>query len=184
MFYAIIATRKPIMSRWKRLLFYLALNILVSAVTTLLVLVWWDRTHRSELPVTTGQPVVSAPASAGSAVPLPSAKVTLPPLSQPVIEIKNVYGVGDLQNEVVVLQRSGDGELALANWKLKDDDGHTFTFPDLVLNKGGAVQVYSRAGTDTVIELYWSQNSPIWQTGEQVTLVDPLDQVRATYTIP
>ncbi len=175
------------MAPWKRLLFFLTLNVIVSAVTTLLVLFWWDRTHRAELPaLTLSQPPASQPVvSEGTqAAPPPSARVTLPPTGTPVMEIKNVFGAGDLQNEVVVLQRVGDGELPVANWKLTDDDGNSYTFPDLVLNKGGAVQLYSRAGSDSVIELYWGRSEPVWQTGEQVTLLDPLGNTRATFTIP
>lgn len=171
------------MAPWKRLLFFLTLNVIVSAVTTVLVLIWWDRTHRAELPAMVDQPVVSAPVGTKAAAP-PSAQVTLPPTTTPVMEIKNVFGAGDLQNEVVVLNRVGEGELSLANWKLTDDDGNSYLFPDLVLNKGSAVQLYSRAGSDSVIELYWGQNQAVWQTGEQVTLLDPLGNVRAMYIIP
>lgn len=169
------------MKPWKRLLLYLALNILVSAATTFGVLSWWDRTHRitpaAPAPAIAQKASTQAPAAQG---PVPTAI----PANQRVIQIQNVYGTGDLQNEVVLIKRLGDGELSLARWKLQDQNGHEYNFPDLVLNKDGAVQVYTRTGVDTVIELYWDLSEPVWKSGEQATLVDPQGVVRATYTIP
>lgn len=169
------------MKPWKRMLLYLALNVLVSAVTTFLVLTWWDRTHRVDLPVTSSStPAAAAPTAAAGSAPA----ATPIPEGETVIEIRNVFGVGDLQNEVVVIKRVGDGELALSRWKMEDGEGNAYTFPDLVLNKDGAVQVYTRSGVDTVIELFWGMGRAAWSSGEQVTLVDPQGTVRATYTIP
>jgi hypothetical protein len=170
------------MTSWKRLLFYLALNVIVAAVTTLLVLTWWDRTHRINLPAAISPAVTQKAATQTSGSGKPAA--TPLPANQPVIEIKNVFGLGDMPNEVIMLKRVGDGELSMSKWKLMDENGHNYIFPDLVLNKDGAVQVYSRAGVDTVIELYWGLNEAVWKSGEQVTLVDPQGVVRATYTIP
>ena len=33
------------MKQWKRLVYYLLINVLVSACTTVVVLYFWDRTH-------------------------------------------------------------------------------------------------------------------------------------------
>ena len=35
------------MKQWKRLVYYLLINVLVSACTTVVVLYFWDRTHPS-----------------------------------------------------------------------------------------------------------------------------------------
>lgn len=167
----------------RRLAFYLVLNIIVSAATTLAVLFWWDANHRS--PLTAGAPPLAAiPASGTESVPAAAAQSTLPPVGKAVIEIKNVFGVGDLKNEVVVIQRVGDGDLFVSGWELEDEDGNRYTFPDLLLNQGGAVQVYSRAGADTVNELFWGAQKPLWRSGEVVTLVDTQGNARASYSIP
>lgn len=173
------------MTAWKRLLFYLVLNIIVSAATTLAVITWWDRAHQTPptLPVNSA-PAVAQQSTTSQPGGKPTPIATPIPLNQPVIEIKNVFGMGDLQNEVVVIKRVGDGELSLSKWKLADEAGHEYTFPELVLNKDGAVQVFTRAGVDTVIELYWGMTEAIWKSGGQVTLTDPQGIVRATYTIP
>lgn len=170
------------MKPWMRMLFYLALNIIVSGVTTFLVITWWDRNHRIEVPITAA-PAQSAnltTPAAGSGAPA----ATPIPAGKTVIEIKNVFGVGDLQNEVVVIKRVGDGALSMARWKMEGSQSGSYTFPDLVLNKDGAVQIYSRSGVDTVIELFWSLERAAWVSGEQITLIDPQGTVRATYTIP
>lgn len=166
------------MTRWKRLLFYIGLNIVISGLTTLSVLWIWDRTHVQTLPA--AQPLV---AQAGEpAAPIPTA--TLPPIDRTVIEVKNVFGVGDLANEVVVIQRSGEGDLSLTGWRVEDENGSVYTFTDLLLNKSGGVQLYTKAGVDSVIELYWGRSAPVWKSGEQVRLFDWQNNLRATYTIP
>ena len=50
-----------------------------------------------------------------------------------------------------------------------------YTFPsqpELTLYKDGAVQVYTRAGTDTVTEVYWNRAEAAWRSGELIRLVD------------
>ncbi len=155
---------------------YILLNILVSATTTLLVLVWWDRTHTPLIPTPNTMAMISTP--------LPAPTATLPPLDAQVITIKTVFGVGNLDTEAVVLNRLGEGRLELSGWSLQDQDKHVYTFPILILNKEGAIQINSRAGNDTVIELFWGQKRAIWQAGEIVSLFDSAGNLRASYQIP
>jgi hypothetical protein len=178
------------MNNLKRLYPYILLNIFISAATTLAVLWWWDKTQRVDIPIApTTAPAAALAVNPGdaagpSATESPAVQPTLPPLTEPVIKIDNVFGAGDAQNEVVLLTRIGEGELQLAGWKLVAGADQSFTFPELSLNKGGAVQVFTRAGKNTVIELYWGLSDPVWQTGKTVTLLDTAGNVRATYTIP
>jgi hypothetical protein len=174
------------MNPWKRLLFFLVLNVIVSAGTTIAVMSWWERAHLdSRTAIVRESPVVGmeeeATRPSGTAKPTPT---SLPPGDTPLIRIENVFGVGDLQNEVALLKRIGDGELWLTGWRLEDESGQKYVFPDLLLNKDGAVQVFTRPGVDSVIELHWGMKAAVWQPGELVTLVDPLGNVRATFRIP
>lgn len=127
-------------------------------------------------------PTLTATLPATSA-PQPTATDT--PLSQPAgMQIDTVIGAGNLDTERVLLKRTGGGELALAGWQLTDEDGHVYTFPQLTLYQGGAVNVYTRLGQNTVVDLYWGLSVPVWQSGETVTLYDAQGEVRATFVIP
>jgi hypothetical protein len=190
------------MNPWKRLAFYLLLNAIVSAVTTLTVLSLWDRNHKAEVPVI--QPVaqlaatitqqavkleiIGTPTAAAASTPmLPSTATSPTPkltMANNGIQIENIFGVGDLDTEVVMLKRTGDGELWITGWRLEDENNHRFVFPELMLNKDGAIKVYTKSGTNNVIELHWGIKEAVWSSGELVTLLDQNGTVKATYRIP
>lgn len=100
------------------------------------------------------------------------------------VQIENVVGAGDLASERVQLKRVGTGDLSLAGWQILDEDGDVFTFPQLNLFESGAVNIYTKAGQDTVVDLYWGLNDPVWRSGETVVLLDNQGNVRATYRVP
>jgi len=74
--------------------------------------------------------------------------------------------------------------LGLANWQLKDDNGNTFTFPQITLYTDGAIQVHTASGTDTPVDLYMGLRDSIWESGESARLFDPQDNLRAIYRVP
>lgn len=165
------------MTSWKRILPFLLLNIVVSALTTFLVLTWWEQSHRAALPAAQNPPANVSPALAT----LPT--VDLAPVGDTHVSIENVFGVGDYQTEAVEIRRESETDLVLTGWKLRDESGHEYTFPNLTL-KNGAIRVYTRTGADSVIELFWGLPEAVWQPGEIVTLVDPQGTLRASYQIP
>jgi hypothetical protein len=67
---------------------------------------------------------------------------------------------------------------------LKDEQGHTFTFPLYTLHPDGHLSVYTRAGVASVGALYWGLPDPVWTSGEAVTLLDAQGIERATYQVP
>lgn len=163
------------MIHWKKLLPYLLLNVFVSALTVLLVLFFWEQARGAR----SGSPADAPQASA------PTAQATLPPLDEPLLKISIVIGAGDLQTEVVRIQRLGENDLSLLNWQLQDEDGQVYTFQDLLLLKNAEIKVYSRTGVQkSSTELYWGQTEPVWRHGEKASLVDPAGNVRAEYVIP
>ncbi len=142
------------------------------------------------LPTITPTPL---PTITASTTPHPSATATygLTATSTPTqigqeaqVIIETVIGVGVLANEHVVLQRSGDGELSLAGWHLKDGSGNTYTFPQLTLYKGSAINLNTRQGENTVLDLFWGLTSTVWKAGKTVYLYDAQDVLRVSYTIP
>jgi LysM repeat protein len=135
------------------------------------------------LPTETDEP--STPTATQTASLLETPTETPPPASGIArVLIDSVVGAGDLESERVMLKRSGPGELSLAGWQLVEEDGDTFTFPQLILFEGGAVNIYSRAGQATVVALYWGLMEPVWDSGEEVILLDNQGNEQASYRVP
>lgn len=135
-------------------------------------------------------PTEAPPTATPSETPLPSTTIPTPTAGTPsgggqiIVEIVSVISPGDIENERVRISRSGEGEMSLANWSLTDDDGNTYIFPQLFLYTGGAVDVHTKAGLNTVVDLYWGLAAPVWESGEQAILRDAQGEVRATYRVP
>jgi LysM repeat protein len=103
------------------------------------------------------------------------------------VVIDSVIGAGDLASERILLKHRGEGELSLVGWRIEDGQGDIFIFPQfpqLVLFKGGAINIYTKAGGNTVVDLYWGLLKPIWHSGSTVILRDADGNVRATYAVP
>jgi len=157
----------------RRLLFYILLNIFVSASVTLTILWWHDRNMEATLPP------VAAPASSSG-----TNTVAAPTAQQGTVKIISVVGAGILSVETVTIQYEGNGELDLTGWQLKDSNGNDFIFPPFKLFTNGAVQVHTAAGTNTAVDLYWGNNKSAWQSGENVLLTDPQGNVQDSYPVP
>jgi LysM repeat protein len=113
----------------------------------------------------------------------PSATASPPPVAEaPVVVIVGVSGVGELAEESVQLLNSG-GVAAMAGWTLEDGEGEIYVFPEFTLHRG-AVSVHTRAGQDTVIDLFWGLDQPLWRPGKMITLRDAGEAIKSTFTIP
>jgi hypothetical protein len=173
------------MQRWKRLIAFLLLNVVVTALTMWVVLALWTRANPLPGGVAESPAAPAAPAGTGSGAGAPpGAAPTGVSASAGQMEISLVIAAGDLSGERVQLRHIGTQEISLAGWQLKDEDGAAFVFPALRMFSGGAVTVYTRAGVNTVVELYWGLDQPAWSSGETVTLLDPDGNAQATYIIP
>jgi Lamin Tail Domain len=162
----------------RRLLPYLLLNVVVSACVTSAILFWYHQNYRSvsQSAVQPAAPLVSQNVSA--------AQATLDPKAEIPVKIMSVIGAGTLSAEWVVVKYTGDDQINLANWELRDEDKNIFVFPQLILHPNGAVQIHTMSGTNTVIDLYWGENEPVWQSGEEAQLFDPSGNARAKYKVP
>src|SRR5512147_2694785 len=100
----------------RKLFYYLLLNIFVSAAVTSGILFWYDRNYRAEI-----QPSVQqvAPVS-GNSQPVSTAS----PQTDIAVKISSVIGAGNADSEIVVVKFEGQGQLDLASWQLKDEDGN------------------------------------------------------------
>jgi hypothetical protein len=162
----------------RRLVLYLLLNVFISACVTSAILFWYDRNYRS-VSISAIQP--AAPALNQE---IAASQATLNPKANIPVEIVSVIGAGTLNAEWVVVSYKGEDQINLANWQLRDSDRHVFVFPQLILHPNGAVQVHTASGTNTVIDLYWGQSDPVWESGEEAQLYDPSGNLRAKYKVP
>jgi len=160
----------------RNLVYYLLLNVFVSATVTVGILFWYDRNYRA----VTQPSVLQAASASGDVDPVS----TLNPQTDIAVKITSIVGAGTLNSEIVVVKFEGEGELDLASWQLKDEDGNIFKFPQLTLYPNGAVQVHTVTGTDTVIDLYWGLGEAVWSSGENARLFDAQGNLRAVYRVP
>jgi LysM repeat protein len=233
---------------------FLGLNVLVSAVTVLIVLAIWDRGH--QLPEVMPTPTFDVVARLNDSIP--TATATIPPTPTPVtytvkggdtlgqiaaeldvsieslmaanglqdpntlsagqvlvvpiiegddqqqaavstpivatstpepagetsqVVIKGAYQSGDIETEYVYLQNTG-GVAAMEGWTLEDGQGHVFIFPAFTLYRNGGVNVYTQDGVDSVINLFWGLDEPIWFQGSTITLRETNGAVHSTFEIP
>ena len=165
------------MENRKPLLNYILINVAVSALTTLLVLIVWNR--MTALPEPEQLPTQS---ESNDAIPSPESA----PISSfsDQLQIITIIGAGDVDNERVLIEHVGTQDVLLAGWTLRDDDGHRYKFPAIVLHSGASLEVFSRSGEDTVTRLFWGQADPVWEISETAALVDPTGETQATYQIP
>ncbi len=157
----------------RRLIFYLLLNVFVSACVTLTILYWYDRNYRAATLPPVAVPVVSSGTNA-----------VVPTLQQGTVKIISVVGAGTLSVETVTIQYQGNDELDLTAWHLKDSNGNDFIFPPFKLFTNGAVRVHTSSGTNTAVDLYWGNNKAAWSSGENVVLTDAQGNAQDSYPVP
>jgi Lamin Tail Domain len=160
-------------------LYFIAINIAVSALTILGINWLWDRSHPQQVVVlpTPGVCITAAPAQIMTSQPTLTA-------DEIHLTIDNIYGVGKIESEVVVIVNQSSGAINLSGWKLDDGHGTSYSFPNLTLNQGGQIQLFSSAGTNTVTKLFWNQSKAVWKSGDSATLRSPNGVVFASYVIP
>jgi hypothetical protein len=173
------------MNQAKKLLFYLVINIIVSAITILGVLYLWENTRlKNVLFNESEQP--SLVASSEDSLPVEET-------GELMIQIGEVGGVGNIATEYVRLIRteSTSGEtLSLQGWRIRDENNNNFDILEqsglasLDLHSQGAVNIFSKEGDSNPIELYLDLSDSIWEPGETVTLIDPNGEIHDTYLIP
>lgn len=114
--------------------------------------------------------------------PLPT---PLPSSGELTIEITEVLGAGQIDQERVVITNLGDRLASMQDWTLSGADGNIYTFPNFRLWAGGGVTVHTRVGQDgnPPSNFYWGKLEAVWSLGDVVTLKDAQGLVLATYTV-
>ncbi len=100
------------------------------------------------------------------------------------VRIQAVEHPGALREERIQLVNAGSLPVNLAGWRLKDEDGNEFVFPNVELYPQGGLWVWTRRGASSPTGLFWGLQEPLLQPGETLTLLDPQGRVHDTYTVP
>jgi len=103
--------------------------------------------------------------------------------AQAQIVISGLEGAGDLEKESVRLLNQG-GEVSMEGWQLEDGQGHTFTFPAFTFYGTGAVEIHTRTGTNTTIDLYWGLEKAVWTPGKVIYLRDAQGTLVSRFQVP
>ena len=98
--------------------------------------------------------------------------------------IGGVFGAGDLQTEYVLIKNQGKATAKLLSWTLQGKRGQSYSFPDLRLAQNGTVKLFSKEGTDTVLELFMKSGASLWQQGDILTLKDANGKIQTSFQVP
>lgn len=163
----------------RKLLPYLVLNFLVSALAVVVVLLIWDGSHQ---PTSSFQQNRISPKATSSSGLTDTSM--LPPLDQVTIEIQGVIGAGDLETERVTLFNISNLEVNLDGWKIQDEDGHELPLPSITIFPSGGIVLHSKAGVDSAVEAYANLDEPVFSSGEKIRLVDSQGHLRSSFIVP
>jgi LysM repeat protein len=116
---------------------------------------------------------------------LPPTVTIIPTAAKTQVEIVQVISPGDITTEGIEIRNVSGGVIQMQGWTITDSAERTFTFPpEYRMFPGGRVTVYSRAGTNTPIVLYWGQSRPVWtDPALEITILDSKGEVQARRTV-
>jgi len=84
------------------------------------------------------------------------------------------------------VQIANDSDLVinLQGWRLEKEGGPAYTFGGLSLFPGSGLVLYTGAGVDTSVALYWNQTTPLWERGSVARLINAQGQEVSQLTAP
>lgn len=133
-------------------------------------------------------PVVVPPDPTATMTPSPTATAspTATPGTTGDLQIEDILQVGTPQEHVNIRNMQLEGPVNMEGWRLEDEDGNVFVFPDVTVRAGFYITVWIGEGEDIIgrnfAHLYWGLNEPFWQPGEEVIrLIDSNGNVVDVY---
>ncbi|PKM39738.1 MAG: hypothetical protein CVV03_12570 [Firmicutes bacterium HGW-Firmicutes-8] len=74
----------------------------------------------------------------------------------------------------------------LKDWTIRDRAGHIYKFPDLNIDPGCRIKVWTKEGTDDEDNLYCNRRQALWNNegGDKATLRDTAGKIIDTYRYP
>jgi LysM repeat protein len=109
----------------------------------------------------------------------------LPSSGEIQVEIADIVGAGQADEEQVVITNTGERLADMQGWTLSDGEGNAFTFPNFRLWTGGSVTVHTRIGQDgnPPSNFYWNKLVAIWSLGEEAVLRDADGAIVSRYVV-
>ena len=102
-----------------------------------------------------------------------------------ILQIADVIGAGSIADEAVQIINSGTRQINLLGWTLSDESGFVYRFAQVTLfGEGAGILIHTETGNNSPTDLFWGLESPVWESGETVTLTDDAGSIRDTFTIP
>lgn len=134
------------------------------------------------VPPSAERTATAAAAAGATATDLPT---PVPSAGELKVEITEVIGIGQQDEEQVVITNLGERLADMQGWVLRDTDGNKFVFPNFRLWKGGSVTVHTGDGQDgnPPSHFYWKELKPVWSAGEQATLENAAGETIFTYIV-
>lgn len=87
----------------------------------------------------------------------------------------NITALNPSGQEWVEITNEGTAPVSMVGFTIKDEANHIYTFPDVTIQPGQAVRVYTEPGLNTADTLFWSSSEPIWNDdGDTAFLRDTL----------
>lgn len=78
----------------------------------------------------------------------------------------------NLNDEYFTLQNTGDEAIDLSGWRVENDYGGVFWFPNgVTLAPGATITIYSGSGANTTTRLYWHASEPMWNNISDLALL-------------
>jgi LysM repeat protein len=144
-----------------------------------------SRSLPTETPIIPTATQTATPTPTARQSPTPSLTATRTPnQDEPDVRIEVVLAPGDFGSERVRLVHGGGRQVSLEGWRLEDEDGNRYVFPQLLLLQGSSINVHTRGGVDTVSDLFWGKTTAVWRSGEEVVLRDKDGNEQDRFTIP
>lgn len=115
-------------------------------------------------------------------VPDPIPTTTESPAGSISVQVGRVLHPGDVTREAVEIVNKG-APVDLAGWSLSNGRGIEFVFPSFRLFTGGAVTIFTGAGENTPIVLYWGRTNSAWRVGDTVSLYDAEGELQDEFEV-
>lgn len=96
----------------------------------------------------------------------------------------NITNVNTVGNRWIEITNEGIAAWNMSGWRLVNRENTTYVFPAFGLESGSIARVHEGSGISAGMDLYTNSTEPLFNnSGDMITLLDPVGETAATYTI-